>query len=559
MSETTTRDVEAVGTFAAIARALTESLELPEVLRRIASEVLELTQAQGVSIVMPKGELGEFVVHESPPPHSRIPVGYTFRPNPGLPEMLAGRRRPLVILDLHASPLIPDDIKAQIEARDLIVVPLRVNGELLGALIIAFNELPEQMPWDPALLRAVGDQAAVAIRNARLYEAARHAADKLVQSEQLSAMGKVVARIAHQLNNPLTTARLLTESLELEPLPAGAHEQVRALGREIERAGMVVHDLLIFARKGAREFIPVSIAELARGAVVDHRRRLAAAGVEIELRVDEAVPFVRGDARALPQVLVNLFDNAAHALAALDGERRVVVTVAATPGPGDRSVVIEVEDNGPGIPADARERIFEPFFTTKPVGEGTGLGLSIAKEIVEVHGGTLEAGESPLGGAAFRITLPALAEDAAGAARAPAPAAAPDADAVRASAGRATRVLVIDDEVELQRALRRVLGYLGCEVTVALDGDRGFEYARGGRFDLVLCDIRVPGLNGRELYERLLDEAPAAARAVAFMTGDSVSDEVRTFLAATGRPVLPKPFGRVQLQELLAASRVREA
>ena len=121
--------------------------------------------------------------------------------------------------------------------------------------------------------------------------------------------------------------------------------------------------------------------------------------------------------------------------------------------------------------------------------------------------------------------------------------------------GRPVRVLVIDDETELQRALGHVLRYLGCETTSALDGEQGFALARNGAYDLVLCDIRVPGLDGPELYERFAAEAPAVTRTIAFMTGDSLSDEIRAFLASTGRPVLAKPFGRKQLQELLHSVR----
>ena len=552
MSESPIRELEPVATFAAIARALTESLELSEVLRRIASEMLALTQAQGVSVIMPRGEEAEFVAHESPPPHSRIPVGYRFRPPQDLEAQLSGRREPLTILNLHASPLIPEDIKAQIEARDLILVPLRVDAELHGVLGIAFNELPEQMRWDPALLRAVGDQAAVAIRNAQLYESERAATERLVQAEQLSTLGRVVARVAHQLNNPLTTVRLLAESLEVEPLTDVARDHVRSLTQEAQRAGMVVQDLLLFARKGRRAFSAVDVAEVVHEAIVAKRRRLAGDGITLEDDVAPELPLVHGDGRALRQVIANLVDNAAHVLRGLPDERRIAIR-AVRDGDG---VSLHVEDSGPGIPPDLAARIFEPFFTTKPIGEGTGLGLAIAKEIVEVHDGTLEIGRSSLGGAAFRIRLPAMPADAEFEAPAvaaePEPAAGAGAEPVD---GRPVRVLVIDDETELQRALGHVLRYLGCETTSALDGEQGFALARNGAYDLVLCDIRVPGLDGPELYERFAAEAPAVTRTIAFMTGDSLSDEIRAFLASTGRPVLAKPFGRTQLQELLHSVR----
>lgn len=553
MSVAATRELEAVSAFASIARTLTESLELPEVLRRIASAVLAMTDSLGVSIIMPRGDLAEFVAHESPPPHSRIPVGYRFRPGTALPELLANRRDPLVILDLHASPMIPDEIKAQIEAQDLIVIPLRVDAELLGALIVAYAELPEHLPVDPAVLRAVGDQAAVAIRNAQLYEAARTSADRLVQAERLSAMGRVVARIAHQLNNPLTTARLIAEGLELEALPESAMEQVRALCREIERAASVVNDVLVFARKGRRQFTPVRVADVVGAAAAASSRRMTAAGVAVDVAVEKDLPLVHGDPRALQQALTNLLHNAQHVLADWPGERRVRIRAAREEGDSGPRVMIDVEDSGPGLAPDLRERVFEPFFTTKPLGEGTGLGLSIAQEIVEVHGGSLEVGDSPLGGALFRIRLPALAgaDAGEGAGLETVDSAVMSNPPARAAGERTLRVLVIDDEAPLQQALKRVLEYLGCEVVISLEGEEGYALARAGGFDLILADLGVPGLGGREMFERLRVEAPEQASRVVFMTGDSVSEEVREFLAASGQPVLMKPFGRVQLQALL--------
>jgi signal transduction histidine kinase/CheY-like chemotaxis protein len=547
MSETTIREFEPVATFAAIARALTESLELGEVLRRIASEMLALTQAQGVSVIMPRGEEAEFVAHESPPPHSRIPVGYRFRPLRDIRDMLAGRREPLIILDLHASPLIPDDIKSQIQVRDLILVPLRVDDELLGALIIAFNELPERMLWDPALLRAVGDQAAVAIRNAQLYQAEREATERLLQAEQLSTLGKVVARVAHQLNNPLTTVRLLADGLEDEAVSDAAREQVRLLAREAERAGAVVQELLIFARKGRRKFETVDMAAVVREAIAFKARRHAPDGITVEAEVEDGLPAVHGDARALQQVIANLVHNAAHVLKNREGERRILIRARCQPD--DRTISLDIEDSGPGVPPELAARIFEPFFTTKPIGEGTGLGLAIAKEIIDVHDGTIELGTSVLGGAAFRIRLPALETTAASVPMATASPRETTAD--HAAPPRKLHVLVIDDEAGLQRALQHTLRYLGCEAVSALDGEHGLALARSGSFDLVLCDILVPGLTGPELYDRILQEAPAVAETLAFMTGDSLNDQVRDFLHSTGRPVLAKPFGRIQLEELI--------
>lgn len=546
MSETEIRAMEAVTTFAAVARALTESLELSEVLRRIASEVLGLTHALGVSVVMPRDGEAEFVAHESPPPHSRIPVGFRFVPHPDLVAALRGRREPLVVRDLHDSPLIPVEIKEQITARDLIIVPLRVDGALLGALTVAFDRLPAQRPWDVALLRAVGDQAAVAIRNAQLYESARDSSQRLVQAERLTAMGRVVGRIAHQLNNPLTTARLIAEALETEALPEPVIAQVRDLGREIERAATTMRELLLFARRGERRLEPVSLEEVIERALSSQRPVHRAAGIETVVELCSDLPRMQADPHGLDQLLSILLDNAAQALGGVAGPRRIVVRAALEPsGSGGAEAVIEVEDNGPGLPEAVLGRIFDPFFTTKPMGAGTGLGLAIAREIAAAHDGVLDAASAPGGGALFRLRLPVVAPPEA--VRAPAP------PAVENALPRGLRVLVIDDEAQLQEALARVLRLLGCEVEGVCHGEDGVERAKSGEFDVVLCDIFLPGLDGRQVYAHLAETAPHVLDSLAFMTGDSLTDDVREFLASTGRPSLSKPFGRAQLQELLLA------
>jgi signal transduction histidine kinase len=535
--------------FAAIARALTESLELSEVLRRIANEARALTDATGVSILLLRGELAEFVAHASPPPGSLIPVGFHFRPGEVLVDVLRDRTTPLVIQDVQSSPLIPEVIKERIFVRDLIIVPLRVDEHLIGVLNLAFNELPAPWPWDPLLFAALADQAALAVRNAQLYEAARNSNEQLVQAEKLSALGRLVARVTHELNNPLTTARLLTESLDLEPLPYPAMELVFALGRELEHAAAVVNDLLLFVHRGQPELVEVALGELIQSTVLSLDRRLAGAGVALTLDLPDTPVLVRADPHGMRQVLSNLILNAVQALSTAPAERRIRVRARVDAPPGGSVVVVEVEDNGPGISPAAMERLFEPFFTTKPMGEGTGLGLSIIKGVLEAHGGEIEFQNVPTGGALFRFRLPVVAG-------APARDVAPEvAEVVESRAVPAgVRVLVIDDETELQQALRRLLLHLGCEVTTASRGEEGLEYARAGSFELVLCDIRIPGLHGRELYDRFRLQAPAAADALVFMTGDTITREIRDFIAESGRPSLTKPFGRTQLQELLAGT-----
>lgn len=550
--------------FAAIARALTESLELDEVLRRIASHGRVLTAADSVTVVRRRGEMAEIVVHTTTVGGPEIPVGLRFRPRASLLAALGRRLDPMTLLEVQASPFIPEPVKRRLPVRDLVIVPLAVDGELIGALTLGYRQIPEHWALDPALLRALGDQAAVAIRNAELFESTKRSSEQLVQSRKLSELGGLIARVAHELNKPLTTARLLAEMLETEPLDPALVEHVRAIGREMEHASAIVRDLLRLARKRDGAFEPTPLSDVIRDVLAVHQPRIAAAAIRVHVDVPDDLPPMLADRRGIRQVLSNLVENAIYAMRDWYGERRIVIRAWADPetgkaagqgGPagepapttGPGHAVVTVIDSGPGISADVKAHLFEPFNTTKPVGEGTGLGLAIVKEIVEEHGGSVSGHTMPRGGAAFRFTVPLATAP-------PTPPPAPDPpvrDAVAADAPTGLRVLVIDDEPGLQRAIRRVLEHFGCTVNIAPTGEDGLQRAKDGGFDLILCDVRMPGIDGREIYNRLAAEAPAAAARLAFMTGDTVSDEIRRFLAATGRPALSKPFGRAQLASLL--------
>jgi len=583
---------DAVAAFADIASVLAESLELPEVLRRIASTVLALSAADSVSVLLRRDGEAEFVVHERGVGGPRLRPGYRFPVRPQILELLEHRRAPLVILGVQASPLVPDEIRRQHVVRDAVVVPLRAENELIGAMSIAYRELPERWPLDPALLTALADHMAVAVRTAQLRGEARRSSEQLQQSEKLSALGRLIARVAHELNKPLTTTRLLVEMLEADNPPPRILTHVRAIAHEMERASAIVADLLLLARKRGGEFTAVPLAPVVREALGDHARDLTSAGVRVAVDLPADLPPVYADRRGLYHALSNLILNAIQALAKSEhADRRITVRAwLERAGAGEQHanerpdasgrgrVVLTVADSGPGIRPDALPHIFEPFFTTKPAGEGTGIGLAIVKEFVDAVGGEVHAENSPHGGAVFRLTLPVagpagappqepeardgppsdppVARSEEGGPTPAAPEAGPPAtsEAAPAQPGqtpRAIRVLVIDDEPGLQRALRRVLEHFGCEVTTSSSGEHGFALASSGAFDIILCDIRMPGLDGREIYHRLQRVAPAAAQRLAFMTGDTISDEVRLFLKATGRPTLAKPFGRMQLAAFL--------
>jgi two-component system NtrC family sensor kinase len=361
---------------------------------------------------------------------------------------------------------------------------------------------------------------------------------QLLQSEKMSAIGQLIAGVAHDLNNPLASVIGFADFLADAPdVPPRLREPVGVIRQEAERAAAIVRNLLSFARKQEPRRRPVPLSRALESCLALLRNEFLASRVETILEVEPDLPPIQADPTELQQVFLNLLTNAAHAIAGARQPGRVTIRARAS---GDL-VLVEVEDDGPGIPPGQVEHVFEPFFTTKPRGEGTGLGLSIAGGIVRELGGRIGVRAGSAGGACFGIELPA--------AQGPAfvtPAATP----LDPPAG--LRVLVVDDEPHVLHFMRATLEAWGHAVDAAADGSEALERAVTGDFDLVVSDLRMPALGGREFYEALQARAPAVAERLVFSTGDTVRGDTLAFLEGLGRPWLHKPFRLVELRDLLA-------
>ncbi|HUF30348.1 MAG TPA: ATP-binding protein, partial [Gemmatimonadaceae bacterium] len=229
----------------------------------------------------------------------------------------------------------------------------------------------------------------------------RRVAEQLRQSERMVALGELVAGVAHELNNPLMGISAFAQILAEESLTSDQSESVQYIKREVDRAMMVVRDLLAFARKSEPGVAAIDINDIVGQTLRLRAYGLRTSNVDVRLALAPTLRCVQGDERQLQQVLLNLIVNAEQAMASTS-TRRLTITTADR---GDR-VCIDVRDSGSGMSADIRQRIFEPFFTTKPEGTGTGLGLSVSYGIVQSHGGSLSVESSPGAGTTFRISLP---------------------------------------------------------------------------------------------------------------------------------------------------------
>jgi signal transduction histidine kinase len=369
------------------------------------------------------------------------------------------------------------------------------------------------------------------------------------QNEKLAALGSLLAGVAHELNNPLSVvvarAALLEEALG-ESVEAAAAKTLRAAA---ERCAGIVRTFLAVARAKPQERGVVSVAEVL-GAVLDMTEYgFRTAGIAVTRGTIAPDAAVEVEPERLHQVLLNLLVNAQHALRDEPLPRRVHVAAGVVGGLVGGRVEITVEDNGPGVPPAIRRRIFEPYFTTKPVGVGTGIGLAVCHGIVAAHGGTITVEDAAGGGARFVVSLPSAAGAVA------------DREATAAPLPTARlRVLVVDDEPDITEVLAEVLARDGHEVTTAGDGEAALAALAGDACDVLVTDLRMPGLDGAGLLRRLA-AAPAARRpAVIVLTGDALSLRRDAALIAPGPVIVEKPFDPVRLAaevRRLGAARAR--
>jgi signal transduction histidine kinase/CheY-like chemotaxis protein len=399
----------------------------------------------------------------------------------------------------------------------------------------------------------LGVNVATALVLAAALGERERALSELRAAQRLASIGTLAAGMAHEINNPLTyvSANLGHAVDRLVALRGDARvaDALRALDDAADgtrRVSRIVRDLRAVSRIDGDARRPVDpraeverAVDLARNEL-RHRARL---GVDLQ-----AAPAVEAGEFQLGQVALNLLVNAAQAIPEGDADRHEVrVSTGTAP---DGAAVIEVSDTGAGIPAAARPRIFEPFFTTKPVGHGTGLGLSVCHGIVTGLGGRIEVESEPGRGARFRVILPPAQRPSAPAARS---AVAEEAAKETAVARERARVLVVDDEPLIGNAVRRIL--FEHDVLAMTDPREALRRLAGSeRFDLVLCDLMMPGMTGMELHDVLARTHPEIAARLVFITGGAFTDQAREFLEDPLRRTLAKPFGPAELRELARAA-----
>lgn len=379
---------------------------------------------------------------------------------------------------------------------------------------------------------------------------------QLLAADRLASVGMLAAGVAHELNNPLSAvvANLELAAREVERSGADEESQRRVLSELADareaaaRLRGIVRDISLLSRPQSEETEDVELAPILASSI-----RIAAIETRHAAPVISAfqpLPLVRGNASRLGQLFLNLLVNAAQAIPAghaSENEIRVSAFVGGeATGTPVGAAVVEVSDTGAGMSEETQRRIFAPFFSTKPFGRGTGLGLSICQRIVSSLGGELSV-RSTLGrGSTFRVVLPP-APPRAPAPVAPLPAAPPPPPPLALK----RRILLIDDERLILTMLQRVLS-ADYEVTSCSRAAEGLErIRRGERFDLILCDVMMPDMNGMEFHAHLLKEAESQAMRTLFVTGGAFDPETQAFLERVGNARIEKPFDVETLRTLV--------
>ncbi len=412
-------------------------------------------------------------------------------------------------------------------------------------------------------VRPVLDQAGHRLGRVEIYRdltAQRVFQAKLLQTEKLAAIGQMVTGIAHELSNPLTSILGYSQRLLVRKDPAGRTEEARQIYEEAERASTILRQLLLSAREARPERKRVALNQVVQRAMDLQRFGSASEKIRIELDLDPTLPFITGDAGQLQQVLMNLIGNARQAIAQAGRAGTIRLRTAKD---GDRRTVLQVIDDGPGIPQAILARIFDPFFTTKPAGVGTGLGLAIVLSVVREHGGQVSVSSPPDGGSVFTVELPVETESlpspagasssqlgklrqrpqgAAGRKNRPQPLPHALPQPSPRSNHRGTRVLVVEDEPTVARLIADVLEDEGLHVDVLLDGREALERAGHERFDLVICDMKMPGLDGQHFYQSLARARNPLQERFLFVTGDVIAQQTQEFLERNRLPHVAKPF-----------------
>lgn len=431
---------------------------------------------------------------------------------------------------------------------ETLVIVITAHPSMASALAALRHGVHDYLPkpWERTQLLASLERAMVKVQRQQSVQQALAGLQVMQQqlrhTEKFSALEELITGFAHELNNPLTSvvgyAELLAEAADC---PADVCRMLERICQEAARCHRIVQNLLSFARQTPPEKDYIDVGTLCLKTLDLLSYQFKVHNIATVTNFAPALPWTMADSHQLQQALVNILSNAYHAMADQPCQDRLTLTTSY-----DQDwIYITITDTGPGIPAANVHRIFDPFFTTKP--QGTGLGLSLAYGVVKEHGGELLVKSPPGAGATFIIQLPILSEARLAPQRQP---------AVRAAMPVAKQVLVIDDEPAVAQVLVATLQCLGYHAEAVYSGQEASDQIAARMpaqpYDLILCDMQMPQMDGRQFYGWIASQYPSLLQRLLFSSGDTMRQEHQQFVQETGCLLLPKPFVRADLLQCLA-------
>ncbi|MBN2463536.1 MAG: response regulator, partial [Dehalococcoidia bacterium] len=371
----------------------------------------------------------------------------------------------------------------------------------------------------------------------RAEEERRQLEQKAQFASRLASVGELASGVAHEINNPLTAvigyAHLL---LERKDVPEDIRRDVEVINEGAQRVAGIIKKLLVFARQTKPERTYVDINEIISTTLELRAYSLQSNNVKVVLQFDPDLPLTVADPGQLQQVFLNLIINAETEVKLAHGGGKMAIKTEQI----NNTIRVSFKDNGLGIAKENLERIFNPFFTTRRVGQGTGLGLSVCHGIITGHKGRIWA-ESQLGkGATFIVELPIVTEDK--------QLELPEPVAKRPDKVTGAKILVVDDEAVVRQFVSQMLIDEGHEVEVADSAESVLETIKGKDYQVIMLDIKMPGVSGIELYKHFQKVSLSLAEKVIFITGDVMGPSTMAFLSRTKVPYIIKPFDAKQLR-----------
>ena len=536
------RELNALNAMAVIA---TQSFDLDEILNLTLRQVISLFSAESGSVYLAESESRfRCRAHWGRSITDRMRLAELEFPE-GLGELVMGARAEVLTAEYlpHLPPSVSQFVRSG-ERGSSIWVVLWGKDNPIGLMGVSRAHVGEYVTSDEGLLVAIGRQLATTIEKVRLYEETckayddlRKAQEQLLQSEKMSAIGQLIAGVAHELNNPLTAILGYAQLLESEKLESRVLDYVSKIFKQAQRTHRVVQNLLSFARQRKPQKEEFDALKVLDEALLLREYDLKVNGIVVERDSEKSIPAVLGDPHQIEQVFLNVINNALDAMLEGDGRKlRIGVKLESN------EVVIVFHDSGPGI-KDAH-RIFEPFYTTKSVGKGTGLGLSICYGILKEHGGEISARNADSGGAIIEIRLLS-------AGRAVASQSAPEAS--KREHALNGRILLVEDEEAVLEFERDVLLGAGAQVTSLTGKDQMNSVLEKQTFDALIINGKMPGSPSvPEMRHWILESWPEFSGHILFTFSSLAEPEVRGFLEQNKVPFLVKPF---QIGDLIAGAR----